>query len=160
MGTNSGGRAATLEEMLRLVKTAAHELDRAVVEHLEGISVAQWHVLAALEGGTGKPMSALGSATLLPGPSLTRLIDGMVDDNLVLRKPDVVDRRRVLVYQTRRGASLHQRIRARLAKFDDAAAVLGGNTVLAERLPELLARLDARAVDTRRQDLSAAARRS
>lgn len=148
MGTKSDGRAATLEELSRLVKAAAHELDRTVTEHLDGISVPQWHVLAALEGGIGKPMSALASATLVPGPSLTRLIDGMVDGNLVLRKADITDRRRVLVYQTRRGASVHQRIRTRLAKFDDLATVLGENAVLAERLPELLARLEGRHLST------------
>lgn len=146
MGTTSDGRAATLEALLRLMKSAAHELDRAVIEHLDGITVPQWHVLAALEGGTGKPMSALGAVTLLPGPSLTRLIDGMVDDNLVLRKADIADRRRVLVYQTRRGASVHQRIRNRLAKSDDLVTVLGESAVLAERLPELLAQLDRRAL--------------
>jgi DNA-binding MarR family transcriptional regulator len=148
MGITSEGRAATLEELMRLVKSAAYELDRAVVEHLEGISVPRWHVLAALEGGAGKPMAALGAVTLLPGPSLTRLIDGMVDDNLVMRKADITDRRRVLVHQTRRGASVHQRIRLRLAKFDDLAGVLGESAALAERLPVLLARLEGRDLST------------
>ena len=144
MEISPGDRADTLVALSRLVKSAAYELDRAVVEHLDGVSVPQWHVLAALEGGAGRPMAELASVTLLPGPSLTRLIDGMVDDNLVLRKPDVTDRRRVLVYQTRRGASVYQRIRNRIAKSDHLAAVLSENMLVADRLPELMARLRGR----------------
>jgi len=95
MEMKPGARADTIEELARLVKSVAFELDRVVTDHLGGLTVRQWHVLAALEGGAGKPMTALAEVTLLPGPSLTRLVDGMVDDNLVLRKADVVDRRRL-----------------------------------------------------------------
>lgn len=144
-------RVATLEELSRLVKSAAYELDRAVVEHLDGMSIPQWHVLAALENGVGRPMAALGSVTLLPGPSLTRLIDGMVDDNLVLRKADLTDRRRVLVYQSSRGASVYERIRHRLNESDHLVSVLSQNVAVAEQLSELLTQL-------RRPDQSAAVR--
>lgn len=147
MDPQPGDRAAALEELSRLVKSAAQEIDRAIVEYLDGVSVQQWHVLAALEGGTGKPMAALGSVTLLPGPSLTRLIDGMVDDNLVLRNADVTDRRRVLVYQTRRGASVYHRIRSRLVNSDHVAALVTDNALIAEPLRKLLAQL-------RRRDLA------
>lgn len=112
-----------------------------VFAQLDGLTVAQWHVLSALEGGQGKAMSALGVATLLPGPSLTRLIDGMVEDNLVLRKVDVSDRRRVLVFQTRRGATTFQRARARLAKSEDLTALVSRNSGVAELLGGLLAQL-------------------
>ncbi|MDR3663423.1 MAG: MarR family transcriptional regulator [Mycobacterium sp.] len=141
MDTEPGTRADTIEELSRLVKSAAYELDRLVTDHLDGMSVRQWHVLATLEGGVGKPMSALAEATLLPGPSLTRLIDGMVDGNLVLRKADIVDRRRVLVYQTKRGASRYQRIRDRLNKSEPLRALCGQQQLRTEQLTELLAAL-------------------
>ncbi|KDE99537.1 MarR family transcriptional regulator [Mycolicibacterium aromaticivorans JS19b1 = JCM 16368] len=128
-----------IEELSRLAKTVVHELDRAVAAELDGMTVAQWHVLSALAGGQGKAMSALGAATLLPGPSLTRLIDGMVDDNLVLRKVDVADRRRVLVYQTRRGTAAYQRVRARLAKSDELVHLVARHADLSARLGEALA---------------------
>ena len=124
-----------------MVNSAAHELDRVVTEHLAGLTVRQWHVLATLEGGVGKPMTALAEATLLPGPSLTRLVDGMVDDNLVLRKADVVDRRRVLVYQTRRGAALYRQNRERLNKSEQLAALCTSTSLQAEALAELLVTL-------------------
>ncbi|MEZ0049353.1 DNA-binding MarR family transcriptional regulator [Mycobacterium sp. MAA66] len=141
MDIKLGTRADTIEELSRLVKSAAHELDRLVTEHLAGLSVRQWHVLATLDGGVGKPMTALADVTLLPGPSLTRLIDGMVDDNLVLRKADIVDRRRVLVYQTRRGASLYRQIRERLNKSEQLTALCATSPVPADKLAELLTAL-------------------
>lgn len=132
---------AAIEELSRLAQTVAHELDRAIAARLDGLTVARWHVLSALAGGQGKAMSALGAATLLPGPSLTRLIDGMVEDNLVLRKIDVTDRRRVLVFQTRRGVAAFQRARAGLAKAEDLTAAVASHADMADRLGGLLARL-------------------
>lgn len=138
MEMKPGARADTIEELARLVKSVAFELDRVVTDHLGGLTVRQWHVLAALEGGAGKPMTALAEVTLLPGPSLTRLVDGMVDDNLVLRKADVVDRRRVLVYQTRRGNALYRQIRYRLNKSEQLAALCTSASLQPEALTELL----------------------
>lgn len=141
MDMKPGARADTIEELARLVKSVAFELDRVVTDHLAGLTVRQWHVLATLEGGVGKPMTALAEVTLLPGPSLTRLIDGMVDDNLVLRKPDVVDRRRVLVYQTRRGGALYRQIRERLDKSGQLATLCTSTSLQPEALTELLSTL-------------------
>ncbi|MCX8561383.1 MarR family transcriptional regulator [Mycolicibacterium mucogenicum] len=141
MDMKPGARADTIEELARLVKSVAFELDRVVTDHLAGLTVRQWHVLAALEGGAGKPMTALAEVTLLPGPSLTRLVDAMVDDNLVLRKADVVDRRRVLVYQTRRGGSLYRQIRERLGKSEQLAALCTSTSLQPEALAELLSTL-------------------
>ena len=132
---------AAVEQLARLAKTVVQELDRTVAAQLDGMTVAQWHVLSALEGGQGKAMSALAVATLLPGPSLTRLIDGMVEENLVLRKVDVTDRRRVLVFQTRRGAAAYQRARTRLAKSEDLTALVTRHAGMAQRLGEMLAHL-------------------
>ncbi|MHA7663515.1 MarR family winged helix-turn-helix transcriptional regulator [Mycolicibacterium sp. HS_4_1] len=141
MDMKPGARADTIEELARLVKLVAFELDHVVADHLAGLTVRQWHVLAALEGGVGKPMTALAEVTLLPGPSLTRLVDGMVDDNLVLRKADVVDRRRVLVYQTRRGGALYRQIRERLGKSEQLAALCMSTSLQPEALTELLSTL-------------------
>ncbi|MFI9401044.1 MarR family winged helix-turn-helix transcriptional regulator [Nocardia sp. NPDC052316] len=99
---------AALEELARLVRRASQELDRAIATSLGESSVARWHVLAAVVDGVGQPMSHLAEATLLTGANLTRLIDGMIADNLVHRKVDDTDRRRVLVFPTRRGLLAYQ----------------------------------------------------
>lgn len=141
MDTTPRTQAETVEQTTRLMRAVAQEFDRAAAECLDGVSISQWHVLAALEGGVGKPMAALGVAALLPGPSLTRLIDGMVDDNLVMRKADVTDRRRMLVFRTRRGTSAYQRICHRLDESGRLAVLLSSNAMLIELLPALLEQL-------------------
>ncbi|MEU7140112.1 MarR family transcriptional regulator [Nocardia sp. NPDC046473] len=99
---------AALEELARLVRRASQELDRAIASSLGENSVVRWHALAAVVDGVGHPMSSLAEATLLTGANLTRLIDGMIADNLVHRKVDDTDRRRVLVFPTRRGLQAYQ----------------------------------------------------
>jgi DNA-binding MarR family transcriptional regulator len=99
---------AALEELARLVRRASQELDRAVATCLGEAAVGRWHVLTAVAGGHGRAMSQLAEATLLTGASLTRLIDAMIADNLVHRKVDDTDRRRVLVFPTRRGLLTYQ----------------------------------------------------
>ncbi|MEU1428116.1 MarR family transcriptional regulator [Nocardia sp. NPDC005746] len=94
---------AALDDLARLVRRASQELDRAIATCLGESSVGRWHVLEAVAGGTGLSMSQLADATLLNAATLTRLIDAMIADNLVLRKVDDTDRRRVLVFPTRRG---------------------------------------------------------
>ncbi|MEV0461415.1 MarR family transcriptional regulator [Nocardia tengchongensis] len=94
---------AALDDLARLVRRASQELDRAIATCLGESSVGRWHVLEAVAGGTGLSMSQLADVTLLNAATLTRLIDAMIADNLVLRKVDDTDRRRVLVFPTRRG---------------------------------------------------------
>ena len=60
-------------------------------------------------------MSELAEFTQLPPASLTRLIDGMVADNLVHRTPDPRDRRGVLVHLTERGLTLQARLSEQIA---------------------------------------------
>ncbi|MDA2891528.1 MarR family transcriptional regulator [Mycolicibacterium sp. BiH015] len=66
-------------------------------------SIDGWRVLGALRGGEGLTMSDISSAMSIPPPSLTRLVDKLVDNGLVLRRVDATDRRRVLIYLSARG---------------------------------------------------------
>ena len=69
----------------------------------EVASIDGWRVLGALRGGEGLTMSDISSAMSIPPPSLTRLVDKLVDNGLVLRRVDATDRRRVLIYLSARG---------------------------------------------------------
>lgn len=131
--------ADALEELSRTLRTVSTLLDKRIGAHLDGIPVAQWHVLAALDGGEPLPMATLQSATQLTGPSLTRLIDAMIDANLVLRKVGDVDRRHVLVAPTRRGSQLYATQCRALASLreglgEDADAVLPALLELLDQL--------------------------
>ncbi|HEY3692199.1 MAG TPA: MarR family transcriptional regulator [Pseudonocardiaceae bacterium] len=74
--------------------------------------LAEWRVLRLLADGRGRPMSEIKDFVLLPGPTLTKLIDRMVADNLVYRRGDLEDRRRVLVFPAPRGVAKYEAIRA------------------------------------------------
>ena len=75
----------------------------------EGCSVEQWRVLSVIADDQGHPMAEIAEYALLPAPSLTKLVDRMVADNLVYRRADPHDRRRVLLHLSARGRILHQR---------------------------------------------------
>lgn len=66
----------------------------------ENCSVEQWRVLSVIADGKGHPMTEIADQVLMPAPSLTKLVDRMVADNLVHRRPDHSDRRRVLLHLT------------------------------------------------------------
>jgi DNA-binding MarR family transcriptional regulator len=57
-------------------------------------------------------MTEIKDFVLLPGPTLTKLIDRMVAGNLVYRRGDLEDRRRVLVFPAPRGVAKYETIRA------------------------------------------------
>jgi DNA-binding MarR family transcriptional regulator len=68
------------------------------VNALEG-----WRVLGALRTGDGYTMSDMSAAMSIPPPTLTRIVDKLVDGGFVLRRIDPTDRRRVLIYLSARG---------------------------------------------------------
>jgi MarR family transcriptional regulator, organic hydroperoxide resistance regulator len=76
----------------------------------EGLTLAQWRVLSLLSDGAGHTMTEAAEFAMLPAPSLTKVVDRMVSLNLVYRRPDLRDRRRVLIYSAARGRRLHQRL--------------------------------------------------
>lgn len=131
---------AALEELARLVRRASQELDRAIASSLGENSVVRWHALAAVVDGVGYPMSHLAEATLLTGANLTRLIDGMIADNLVHRKVDDTDRRRVLVFPTRRGVLAFQSMN-RAVGASGLDALAASNARLAKSLAGLVDQL-------------------
>ncbi len=77
----------------------------ADVASLEG-----WRVLGALRSGDGYTMSDIAAAMGIPAPSLTRIVDKLVDGGFVLRRVDATDRRRVLVYLSVRGKTKVRRL--------------------------------------------------
>ncbi|RPE39408.1 DNA-binding MarR family transcriptional regulator [Streptomyces sp. Ag109_O5-1] len=95
--------------------------ERRIVQRLstvlaeEDCTVEEWRVLSIVGDSQGRPMSEIADHALMPAPSLTKLVDRMVADNLVHRRPDPHDRRRVLLYLTARGDDLHRRAAHRVA---------------------------------------------
>lgn len=91
----------------------------AAVLAAAGSTLDEWRVLSLLARRGGLSMSAIALATLLPPPTLTKRVDGMVADGLVYRRVDDTDRRRVLVLLAPRGRAEHDRL-ARQVHEEDA----------------------------------------
>ncbi|WP_067813321.1 MarR family winged helix-turn-helix transcriptional regulator [Nocardia inohanensis] len=132
--------AAALAELARLIRRTSQELDRAIAGCIGENSVGRWHVLTAVVSSEGRSMSELAEATLLTGANLTRLVDAMISDNLVHRRVDEADRRRVLVFPTRRGRLSHQVMSAAIEESGlDLLAT--GNPRLAKTLTRFIERI-------------------
>jgi DNA-binding MarR family transcriptional regulator len=110
-------RAATGEALLLAISDAERRLTRRLAQVLahHDCTVERWRALNALAHGESHRMSELAEFTQLPPASLTRLVDGLVADNLVHRKPDPRDRRGVLVHITERGQALAATLSERIA---------------------------------------------
>jgi DNA-binding MarR family transcriptional regulator len=76
----------------------------------EGHTLDAWRVITLLADGAGHFMTEVSERAFLPPASLTRLVDHLVEENLLYRRVDDVDRRRIRAYLTDRGRRLHRRI--------------------------------------------------
>jgi DNA-binding MarR family transcriptional regulator len=95
-----------------LLSEAEQAVNRGLAEALaaEGMTVEQWRILRALSDGHGHSMGDLAVAVLMPHPTLTKAVDRLVDDALVYRRQDEVDRRRVAVFLAERGQQVIARL--------------------------------------------------
>jgi DNA-binding MarR family transcriptional regulator len=83
-------------------------------------------------------MTEIAEHAFLPPATLTKLIDHLVDDNLVYRRVDEHDRRRICAHLTPRGRKLHQRVSQQI---EASVATLPTASGERELLEQLLARL-------------------
>lgn len=88
-------------------RAVADRLGQALAD--EGASLDDWRLLALLHDG-GRSMTELAEGTAVPPPTLTKRVDRLVAGNLVHRRTDDRDRRRVLVLLAPRGRELHDRL--------------------------------------------------
>lgn len=141
MPTSSSRRSHDLVHVLtRAERLAARRLEAVLDE--EGCTLDAWRVLTLLSDGTGHHMTAVAEAAFLPPPSLTRLVDHLVDQNLVHRRIDPLDRRRILAHLTPRGRE-HWRRLDRAVRADWPGLADGDEELLRALLDRLAANLDA-----------------
>ncbi len=89
---------------------AAHLVARRIEEAVRpphGPGLDAWRVLDLLADGAGHPMSEIATHAMVPAPTLTKIVDRLVDRGLVYRRPDDADRRRILVLLAAHGRELH-----------------------------------------------------
>ena len=94
-----------------------------------GVQVDEMRVLHALSAAGGMSMTELSDALVIGGPTLTRMADRLVSENLLYRAPDPHDRRRVRLHLTDTGracaaeaaeivADMQQLLTVRFAELD------------------------------------------
>jgi len=93
LGASGHGPAERL--LPDLLARASHALERGFAEELRrrGTSLPVWRVLAALLARPGRTVTGLAEASLLQQPTMSKLLDRMVRDGLVMRSHDARDRR-------------------------------------------------------------------
>ena len=94
--------------VLRAARRLALELEAEL--QAEGLGLDHWLVVDALATTAGLTMAELQSLTLTAGPTQTRVVDRLVTQSLAYREVDALDRRKVRVYLSKRGAGLHRRL--------------------------------------------------
>ncbi|MEU4474561.1 MarR family transcriptional regulator [Micromonospora sp. NPDC023888] len=130
-------------DLLRSLTRAERLLSRRVGAVLadDALTIEAWRVLCLLADGQGHPMSEVAAEASLPPGTLTKLVDQLVDRNLVFRRIDPADRRRIRAYLTARGRREHdrldQRVRASLAELG-----VSPEAPLIQQLDDLIGRLD------------------
>lgn len=135
--------ATTDPPLVHLLTQVERQLSAGLGAYLEqeGVSLDQWRVLSLLADGAGHPMSEVAAYAMVPAPTLTKLVDRLVAANLVHRRVDPGDRRRVLVGLTARGRALNRRLSALVQQHEERVADLLGEE--AEELRRLLEALAA-----------------
>lgn len=131
---------------LALITAVERRLTAAVAADLdqEGVTVDQWRVLDGLSDREGRSMSELASLAALPAPTLTKVVDRLVAGNLVHRRSDPYDRRRVLVLLTPRGRAVRTRLDRVVQRHEATLEEVLGRSGLAQ-LTDLLTTLHATA---------------
>ncbi|MEM7375948.1 MAG: flavin reductase [Pseudomonadota bacterium] len=76
----------------------------------DGLKAVHWRVLACLGDGA-LTVNALAEQVVVKQPTLTRILDAMVERGLVAREPDPADRRRVVIAATTEGAEIGAALR-------------------------------------------------
>ncbi|WP_330302322.1 MULTISPECIES: MarR family transcriptional regulator [unclassified Streptomyces] len=138
MPTPSPRQPQDLMQLLTRAERLAARRLQAVLDE-DGCSLDAWRVLVLLSDGQGHHMTAVAEAAFLPPATLTKLVDHLVDQNLVHRRVDPLDRRRILAHLTPRGQTYWRRL---------DREVRGRRPMLSEGDDELLRALLGRLVDT------------
>jgi DNA-binding MarR family transcriptional regulator len=91
--------------MAELLLRASAQVNGTLTVRLRplGLQVDEMRVLRALKTEGGRAMGGLAEELVISGPTLTKMVDRLVSNNLAYRAQDPDDRRRVRLYLTTDG---------------------------------------------------------
>lgn len=126
--------------LARASSIASAEFHSRVKER--GIQIPVWRILAVLKGTAGVTVGELAARCLANQPTITKTVDRMQAQGLVVRMTDAGDRRRVFVRLTPAGESLVDELigdaRRHQAMLEQAMGV-AESRVLVDALQRLIA---------------------
>ena len=127
---------------LQLAHSAKH-VGRAFNDALAGVggSMPTWFILSSLQGEAWRTQHELARALRIEGPTLTRHLDGLEEEGLVVRRRDTIDRRAVSVELTEAGKAKHAELLQAVIAFN-RRLVSGLSPAELEQLRTLLGRLE------------------
>jgi MarR family transcriptional regulator, organic hydroperoxide resistance regulator len=123
-----GADVTPMPSLGQLVGRIEHRLRRRIEQSIgmDGLNLEQWRTLDLLVDGDGHSMTEIAGHVMVPAPTLTKIVDRLVESALVFRRPDERDRRRVLVFLSDRGRELHRRLAPDVQQAEhELAATLG-----------------------------------
>lgn len=87
------------------------KLEQALQQRKKAIGNVQWRILDSLiSAAQGLSMKDLSSLTHTNDSTLTKVVDRMVSDSLVYRRPNPNDRRKIMIHNSSRGKTLHAKL--------------------------------------------------
>jgi DNA-binding MarR family transcriptional regulator len=126
---------ALLAQASQLISSEFHRVVKA--HHM---TVSEWRVLSTLAGNKSLTTSQLAQISLTKGPTATRLLDRLVERDLVQRLSDSTDRRLTLIRITPKGQRMVSRLIA-LAREHEQCIIEPFGLEQAEQLKGILRRL-------------------
>jgi DNA-binding MarR family transcriptional regulator len=122
--TSAGPPVRVSDDLVELLTVTQRRVARGVAAVLaeDGATLDGYRLLRSLAGASGRSMGELVAALHLPAPTLTRLVDGVVDAALAYRLPDPQDGRKVVVHLSEPGRVRLARLEALVAAHEAALA--------------------------------------
>jgi DNA-binding MarR family transcriptional regulator len=104
----TGGVDPDLARVASALNSGAIHLLRSLgaVDRLAGLTPSRLSALSVIVFGGPRSLGALAAAEGVAGPTMTRIVDGLVELELAERRPDPSDGRAVLVAATAAGEAL------------------------------------------------------
>lgn len=96
----------------------------------EATTLEQWRVMRVLSDAPGMSMGEISAALEIPQPTLTRVVDSLVDSALLYRRQSAEDRRKVSVHLSTLGRPKLVRLDALAATHEQSLAALLGEQML------------------------------
>jgi DNA-binding MarR family transcriptional regulator len=94
--------------LTRVVRASINRLQKSFVTAGQDVTVEQWMLLVLLWIRDGQHQQQLADALGKDRTTVTRLIDGLEKQNLLIRIPDTESQRQKLIYLTYKGRELEQ----------------------------------------------------